>query len=376
MSRHHLTVPLSAALASTAACGQFESPPGFASSPLPVTTLGGSSSEDSSDSDSSSSSSSDDSTTGGAPANTTSTDDTSATGSTTTPPDFAPDPVGCKGKIDFLFVISSWYSMKFNQDQLQEAFPAFIDIVRKDLADFDYHIMVVDAGGTSLLENQCWQCYGCTESSCTGPGCVDFGGPPDYPCQGPFEQCDTTSGAGVTITGNWNASNQRCLMATENRYLTTADAPHLQETFECITSVGEGPKEPVAMESMVNALDPQAAGATCNSGFVRDDALLAVVILQGDQDNESQGTPEKWYESVVTAKQGDENAVVVLVLSNDKELPDPVCEAEAIGDNPLRLFAETAAHGRFGSICMDSYVPFLTEGAELIRQQCSLLNPQ
>jgi hypothetical protein len=40
-------------------------------------------------------------------------------------PDFGGQPIGCQGKIDFLFVISSWYSMKANQVQLQEAFPAF-----------------------------------------------------------------------------------------------------------------------------------------------------------------------------------------------------------------------------------------------------------
>jgi hypothetical protein len=60
-------------------------------------------------------------------------------------PDFGGQPIGCQGKIDFLFVISSWYSMKANQVQLQEAFPAFTAMLEDEFADFDYHIMVVDA---------------------------------------------------------------------------------------------------------------------------------------------------------------------------------------------------------------------------------------
>jgi hypothetical protein len=31
-------------------------------------------------------------------------------------PDFGGQPIGCQGKIDFLFVISSWYSMKGQPD--------------------------------------------------------------------------------------------------------------------------------------------------------------------------------------------------------------------------------------------------------------------
>jgi len=40
-------------------------------------------------------------------------------------PDFGSQPIGCQGKIDFLFVISSQENMKTVQVQLQQAFPAF-----------------------------------------------------------------------------------------------------------------------------------------------------------------------------------------------------------------------------------------------------------
>jgi hypothetical protein len=46
------------------------------------------------------------------------------------------------------------------------------------------------------------------------------------------------------------------------------------------------------------------------------------------------------------------------------------------GPNPLRLFAEAAAHGRFESICAESYVPALKATAATILEQCALLIPQ
>ncbi|MFY0531674.1 hypothetical protein [Nannocystis pusilla] len=57
-----------------------------------------------------------------------------------------PKPVGCKGKIDFLFVISRYGGMEYFQAQLLDAFPKFIDTIEAKFADFDYHIMVVDGG--------------------------------------------------------------------------------------------------------------------------------------------------------------------------------------------------------------------------------------
>jgi hypothetical protein len=43
---------------------------------------------------------------------------------------------------------------------------------------------------------------------------------------------------------------------------------------------------------------------------------------------------------------------------------------------PFALFAETAAHGRFLSVCEDDYGPFFEEGAALALDQCAVLVPQ
>jgi hypothetical protein len=286
-----------------------------------------------------------------------------------TSPDFDPTPIGCQGKIDFLFVISSHFEMKQFQTRLQAAFPAFVDLLKQDLADFDYQIMVVDAGTNALLGPNCYDCE-LTCGDCQVPGC-----PEDYPC-GPFVECDITEGAGVTITANFGASNKRCDLATEHRYITTADDATLADSFACIATLGEGPKTPVAARSMVSAVKPEILSTGCNAGFVRPDALLVVVVVQAAQDTLSPGSPASWYDALVTVKGDNEEAVVVLVISEDSAQRGGVCPDVGLGDNTLRIFANTAAHGRFLSVCADDYGPFLKEGAELALDQCAVLVPQ
>ena len=363
---------LSAALELMPGCGNDVASSSFTSGPHPITSTASSSgSSGSGASTSSSGSTSEDSGSGAVSASGTTTGDMSTLDMGPVP-DFGGRPIGCQGKIDFLFVISSWYSMKLYQTQLQEAFPAFTAMLADEFADFDHHIMVVDSSGP-LMQETCDACYDCT--GCMKPGCAEYGGPEDYPCKGPFVVCDVTSGAGVTITGNFGATNKRCDLFGDKRYIVKGE-PDPTAAFKCIATVGEGPKTPVPMTMMQAALAPDMLSGGCNDGFLRKDALLAVVVLDGLQDNFTPGTPQDWYHALVAAKGGNEEAIVTLVLSNDVELPDGVCKYDPmIGPNPLRLFAEAAAHGRFESICSDTYVGYLKTMAATIIEQCSLLIP-
>ena len=364
---------LCAAASLAAACGGPDAATGFSSAPpttVPASESGDASSGTSTSAASSSSSGS--SSSGGASGNSGSS--SSGTWDMGTPPDFDPGPPGCKGKIDFLFVISSWYSMKVSQEQLQEAFPAFIDIIESDFDDFDYRMMVVDAGGGYSGLPDCDSCYMCI--GCQGPGCTDFGGPADYPCNEETTACDNTKGAGVTMPANFNASNKRCELFGDNRYIIKGE-PALKDTFTCIATLGEGPKTAVAMEVMTAALQPEILDAGgCNEGFLRDDALLVLVVMQGDSDDLSPGTPKLWWEFLLEKKHHDPEAIVALVLSHDLDVPGHVCLGDMIFENPLHTFADTVAHGRFESICAKSFVPFLQEGADLVLDQCALLIPQ
>ncbi len=289
-----------------------------------------------------------------------------------TPPDFDLPPVGCQGKIDFLFVIESWYAMKNSQDKLQASFKTFTDMIGQEFAEFDYHIMVVDTSGPLMYEI-CDGCYMC--DWCPGMGCDYFGGPEDYPCDYVPSVCDVTDGAGVTVTGNFDASNQPCDLFGGNRYIIKGE-PALEATFKCIASLGQGPKTPVAAEMMMAALAPDMLNGGCNDGFLRDEALLAVIELTGSGDGGSPGTPQSWYDALVAAKHGNEEAVVILAFSGDQDQPEPKCEGPYTGNYTQHKFADLAAHGLWESICADSYIPALTKTAEMILEQCTVFVPQ
>ena len=232
--------------------------------------------------------------------------------------------------------------------------------------------MVVDTGLPLL--NKCEDCYMCI--GCQGPGCTEFGGPDDYPCDYIPSACDRKHGAGVVVTGNFDASNQPCNLFGGNRYIIKGE-PTLEATFKCIASLGQGPKTPVAAEHMMAALAPDMLNGGCNDGFLRDEALLAVIELTGTGDDLSPGTPQSWYDTLVAAKHGNEEAVVILAFSHDLDEPEPLCPGDPkFGSTPQHDLADLAAHGLWESICIDSYIPALTKTAEMILEQCSVFVPQ
>ena len=56
----------------------------------------------------------------------------------------------------------------------------------------------------------------------------------------------------------------------------------------------------------------QAGG--CNEGFLRDDAILVVTFITDEEDTGSAGNPDSWKQTLVDAKGGNEEAIVVLGL--------------------------------------------------------------
>lgn len=287
-------------------------------------------------------------------------------------PDFAAPKPGCQGKIDFMFVLSSNYDAKMAYNRLQEAYVAFAEmLLTGPLSGFDPHVMVVDAAGRPGLESLCWECYQCKQYGCDGPGCSDWGGPPDYPCQTYFGKCDGTDGVGVTLNGNFDASNKRCELYGGNRYIIAGE-PNLLENFVCMASVGAGPRTDIAGQMVLAALDPKLLGPKgCNAGFVRPDALLVVVVIQGDLDLLSWKSPPAWVQAMLDAKGGDEDALLVMALSTDRDQQPAVCPGPQLQENPWRAATELAAHGLFASICEPSYVPFLEQGAAMAITLCA-----
>ncbi len=139
-------------------------------------------------------------------------------------PDFDPQPPGCKGKIDFLFVISRDGTMAPPQKKLLAAVPDFLATIQAQFDDFDVHIMVVDS-------QKAWWVDSC-EDQCPAP-CNEA---PDYPCGVSPTVCDTTMGAGTVYNAGPYAANVPCELG-EHRYITK-DTPDISSAFECIARVG------------------------------------------------------------------------------------------------------------------------------------------
>lgn len=353
--------PLLLALALACACHAGQDGTGFGT-PTPTTLSGQTTGGSSTGSSSSTSTGGEDSTSAGSAA-------ASSSGLLLDMPipDFGdPPPIGCQGKIDFLFAISADGTMQDHQAQLIDAFPEFMAAIEEQLPEFDVHILVADPDNLFSIPD----CAACTTS------CDPQGDPPL--CSAAIDACDKQIGAGVTFPAGTGATNRRCSLAGGRRYITR-DEPDLGEAFACIAQVGVWGGDTTA-EAMVHALGPALnAPDACNDGFLRDDALLVATIINDGYDEASAGTVASWIDALRTAKHGDDDAFAVLVLTTDVDLGYwQLCHPDQSGPpNPLRQFALGVDHGFVGSICEKSYAPFFAETvAELVALCDGFVLPQ
>jgi hypothetical protein len=310
------------------------------------------------------------------------------------------DESGCD-KVDFLFIIDNSGSMGDEQGNLINSFPQFIDTIQTTLDDVqDYHIMVLDVD--AYIYEQCQQacdnapevcivdgiCSVMADPSCVFPcflGSVcAVGG--DYQCGVTQpEECEDVLGAGVTHPRGEGSSNMDCSFATGARYMDSSE-PDLSGAFECAAQVGvssyAGTERP--MEAMVQAVTASTEAAACNEGFLRDDAILVVTFITDENDNngDSAGTPAGWRQALISAKNGDENALVVLGLFGDNDQPGAICQALGSGTDGaepsprLREFVNSFGDkGFFGSVCAPSYDDFFQQAVGLIDVTCDEFIP-
>ena len=167
-------------------------------------------------------------------------------------PDAAPT-AACD-KMDILFVIDDSGSMGQEQDNLAANFPQFVSVLESftnaDGALIDYHVGVTTTGVSKSWSMQ------------TIPGLP------------PISQ--SQSGDDGRLRGGAS-----CSMASG--WLSRGDAD-VASKFSCAASVGtDGPTDEMPLEGLRLALTDRVADGS-NTGFLREDALLAVVILTDEED--------------------------------------------------------------------------------------------
>ena len=351
-------------LALTLACGGerssgFSTGPGVTSAPASTST-------------------SDASSTTAAESSSGSTSASSSTGvfDTGLPPDFGDhQPLGCRGKIDFLFLISRLGTMRTEQEQLLASLPGFIDTITATFPDFDSHIMVANPDGT-------WSGWGCETPEVCGKTGTCGPNAPDYVC-GPdtwqtVTKCDETLGAGLLFNAGPYATNHPCELFGGHRYITIPGEPDPAAAFDCIARVGTyGPPPPMG-EALVAAVSPAInAPDGCNAGFLRPDALLVVTLITDVEDQKSWTTPADWYEALVAAK-GDPDSVVMLAIlaQMHAQIPPPGCAYDDDDKQRVRDLINMFPYHAEGDTCAPTYVPFFEKAAALVGDACGSFIPQ
>ncbi len=287
-------------------------------------------------------------------------------------------PVGCGGKIDFLFIIDRDSTMADQIQPIHDSLPGFVATMESAFEHFDVHIMTVAADGDFWGMNDCEeQCEQQNWLTCAPVG------PLDYPCgayvQPVLDECDGKNGAGVTFPAAWGASNKRCILKGGNRYIIDTE-PDLLSAFECIATMGRmnsGAAMPAY--AMIKALSEDNLGpGGCNEGFLRDDALLVVTFLTDTSDNESPFEPEDWAYELRKAKAFDDDAIVILGLIPDGYEENNVCMGPGPGDYlpGLNTLLTLFPHTVLGSICSENYVPFFEEATGMVLEVCEQYVPQ
>lgn len=357
-----------------AACGD-PSPPGFSTGP--AVTSAPASTDASSTSGGSTTSGAVDDSAGPGSAEGMSTDVLRDVG---TDDDFgSTQPVGCKGKVDLLFLISRLHTMKTEQAQLLASFPGFVATIQEQLADFDVHIMVANPDG----EWPGWTCegewWGCPMYA---PNC----GPDalDYQCNvypKLYTACDSTLGAGITFNAGAYAANRPCELFGGNRYIVNGE-PKMADALECIAKVGMSGGAPPMGDALIAALDSKInVEGGCNAGFLRDDALLVITFISDVYDEVSKSWPYQQYDAIVKAKK-DPNAVVMLGVvpqpleEGAQEVPGCTYDSADNDIGKIRDLINRFPNRAYGDTCAPSYAPFFDQAADLIGEACGKFVPQ
>lgn len=331
---------------------------------------------------SSSSGSSEDSTGTSTGTSTSTSTSTSSTGAETTvspPPDMpnfdtiGPVPEGCK-KIDLLFVLRDPGSSDPFEQAAARAFAdadaarmiGLADAITAEAKNYDLHVMVttITPDFTTTADNLC------------GASCDPIKMPcdvvPEHVCMQSWEDCDWALGSGVNFPRGTGASNKLCPTTEGRRYARSQD-PQFHEAVDCLLHVGRSGtgKGYVALTPMAALKPGMVADGGCNAGFLRDDAMLVVVIVAITAGGSDTGTPMEWAQNLLAIKGGYEDGVVLVMLT-DGVPPEPEC-----GDfsSKLRTFGELVPNHVLGCDTAPDFTPFVTAAVDKIDAVCDQFVP-
>jgi hypothetical protein len=262
-------------------------------------------------------------------------------------------------KMDILFVVDDSYSMLEEQENLGENFPAFAQVLMDYLVDddlpLDFRVAVTTTG-----RDVAW-----TEVT---------------PPIGPIPETRLP----YSELGDDGAMRMACGMG--HRWIERDD-PDMVDTFACVADVGtDGPGWEMPLYASELALSPPMSNGM-NAGFLRDDALLAIVYLTDEDDCSRHDndfdhlitepcTTEPvsgwidFFDDVAGAR--GRWATAVIAGPND-------CESEfgeaAAADRMQDFVAQAGDNAVFASICDGSLAPALEAALDTFTSACESFPP-
>lgn len=278
----------------------------------------------------------------------------------------APEPEECT-KMDIVFVVDDSGSMKEEQANLAANFPKFVSKIdsfeTKSGSKLDWRIGVTTTGRTVKYTMN-------VESPL--PGGPTF---PPIP---------------ANEKGDDGAFRMGGACGTTKRWVEKSD-PNAESAFSCLAQVGtSGPALEMPLEATKLALNDRMADGT-NAGFLRDDALLAVIILTDEddcsrEDNDfefsatSPCSPEHGFKPVADYKKMLDNVAkgagrwATAVIAGDKSCSSAF--GDAIEAKRLKEFVSLAGdNGVFSSICDGDLTQGLERALDKFDSACKELPP-
>lgn len=256
-------------------------------------------------------------------------------------------------KMDILFVIDNSFSMYDEQQNLIANFPEFIEILNafhnKDGDAIDYRVGVLTTGVNRVID---------------------------------YKRTDGSSHQKVSEGEDGVLRYEEC--SIERPWLERSDVD-IESDFACLADVGlNGSSTEMPLEAVRIALTEHQNGA--NGDFLREDALLAVVIVSDEDDcsflddnpnlvlEEGKGlcdyanTAE--YIAALDEIKGhrDRWALGAIVVEDESECPDAL--ATIVATRLLAMISQTPDNSMSASICAADLSTSLTEVLETFEDQC------
>jgi hypothetical protein len=249
--------------------------------------------------------------------------------------------------VDVLYIIDNSPSMYEEQQTLIANFGNFVTDMQTALENVDsYHVGVIT---TDDYQDSGWVDDGSNVVNEQVPACQHLGG------------LVVQAQAGVCTP-----------FAEGNNFITEAD--DLASKFQCIANVGEdGDSDEYVGDALIAALAEGQQNVGCNAGFIRDDAMLVIVILT-DENDSSNTDQAQWFDAVVNAKSAETNVVVLSLIWKDSWNSCDNAFSETNGTQ-IEGFTEMFTNHAIGNICDNSYAGFFADAIPTIEGACDNFEP-